>query len=49
MTFAEFEQRRLALEKGGRASAGTSRQIRKLERELAHKEKALAEAVLCWL
>jgi transposase-like protein len=42
--FAEFEQWRLALEEGGLASVGTSRQIRKLERELARKEKALAEA-----
>lgn len=44
VTFAEFEQWRLALEEGGRASVGTSRRIRKLERELARKEKALAEA-----
>lgn len=44
VTFAEFEQWRLALEEGGLASVGTSRQIRKLERELARKEKALAEA-----
>ena len=42
--FAEFEQWRLALEEGGRASAATSKRIRKLERELARKEKALAEA-----
>jgi transposase-like protein len=44
LTFAEFEQWRLALEEGGMASVATSRQIRKLERELARKEKALAEA-----
>ena len=44
VTFAEFERWRLALEEGGRASIGISRQIRKLERELARKEKALAEA-----
>lgn len=44
VTFAEFEQWRLALEEGGKASLTTSRQIRKLERELARKEKALAEA-----
>lgn len=44
VTFAEFEQWRLALEEGGRASVGTARRIRKLERELARKEKALAEA-----
>lgn len=42
--FAEFEQWRLALEEGGRASAVTTKRIRKLERELARKEKALAEA-----
>ncbi len=41
---AEFEQWRLALEEGGRASTATTRRIRKLERELARKEKALAEA-----
>ncbi len=41
---AEFEQWRLALEEGGTASAATTRRIRKLERELARKEKALAEA-----
>jgi transposase-like protein len=44
VTFAEFEQWRLALEEGGRASVSVSRQVRKLERELARKEKALAEA-----
>jgi len=43
-TFAEFEQWRLALDEGGKACVGTSRRIRKLERELARKEKALAEA-----
>ena len=42
--FAEFEQWRLALEEGGTASTATTRRIRKLERELARKEKALAEA-----
>lgn len=41
---ADFEQWRLALEEGGRASAATAKRIRKLERELARKEKALAEA-----
>ena len=40
---AEFEQWRLALEEGGRASTATTKRIRKLERELARKEKALAE------
>lgn len=44
ITFAEFEQWRLALEEGGRASISIARRIRKLERELARKEKALAEA-----
>jgi transposase-like protein len=42
--FAEFEQWRLALDEGGRASASTTKRIRQLERELARKEKALAEA-----
>jgi transposase-like protein len=42
--FAEFEQWRLALEEGGRSSTATSKRIRQLERELARKEKALAEA-----
>ena len=42
--FAEFEQWRLALQEGGRASTATAKHIRKLERELARKEKALAEA-----
>ena len=40
---AEFEQWRLALEEGGRASTAITKRIRKLERELARKEKALAE------
>jgi len=42
--FAEYEQWRLALEEGGRACTATTKHIRKLERELARKEKALAEA-----
>jgi hypothetical protein len=41
---AEYEQWRLALDEGGQASASTNRRIRQLERELARKEKALAEA-----
>jgi hypothetical protein len=41
---AELEQWRLALEEEGRASVSTNRRIRQLERELARKEKALAEA-----
>jgi transposase-like protein len=42
--FPEYEQWRIALDEGGRASAATNRRIRQLERELARKEKALAEA-----
>jgi transposase len=41
---AEFEQWRLALGEDGRASLATMKRIRLLERELARKEKALAEA-----
>jgi hypothetical protein len=41
---AEYEQWRLALEQGGAASNSTTKRIRQLERELARKEKALAEA-----
>jgi hypothetical protein len=41
---ADLEQWRLALEEEGRASQATAKRIRKLERELARKEKALAEA-----
>jgi hypothetical protein len=41
---AEYEQWRLALDEGGGASASTYKRIRQLERELARKEKALAEA-----
>ena len=41
---AELEQWRLALEEDGRASKATTDQIRALQRELARKEKALAEA-----
>jgi transposase len=46
VTLADFEQWRLALEEGGRASAATTKRIRKLERELTRKEKALAEAAV---
>jgi transposase-like protein len=42
--FAEYEQWRIALDEGGRASTATNKRIRQLERELARKEKALAEA-----
>jgi hypothetical protein len=41
---AEYESWRIALEEGGRASMRTNKRIRSLERELARKEKALAEA-----
>ena len=41
---AELEHWRLALEEEGRASIVTTKRIHKLERELARKEKALAEA-----
>jgi transposase len=41
---AEYEQWRIALDEGGAASASTNKRIRLLERELARKEKALAEA-----
>jgi hypothetical protein len=44
LTLAELEQWRLALDEEGRASKATTKRIRKLERELARKEKALAEA-----
>ena len=40
---ADFERWRVALEDGS-ASLGAARRIRRLERELARKEKALAEA-----
>ena len=41
---AEFEQWRLALDEEGRSSKAVTNRIRGLERELARKEKALAEA-----
>jgi hypothetical protein len=44
LSLAELEQWRLALDEEGRASKATTKRIRKLERELARKEKALAEA-----
>jgi hypothetical protein len=40
----DYEQWRLALGEEGRASLATMKRIRSLERELARKEKALAEA-----
>jgi DNA-binding transcriptional ArsR family regulator len=44
LLLAEYEQWRLALAEEGRASVATTKRIRVLERELARKEKALAEA-----
>jgi transposase-like protein len=41
---AEYEQWRLALDEGAQTAVGTTKRIRQLERELARKEKALAEA-----
>ena len=41
---AEYEQWHIALDEGGAASASTNKRIRQLERELARKDKALAEA-----
>jgi transposase len=44
LLMAELEQWRLTLDEEGRASKATVKRIGKLERELARKEKALAEA-----
>ena len=41
---ADFERWRIALEEDGQDSAATTKRIRGLERELARKKKALAEA-----
>jgi transposase-like protein len=41
---ADYEQWRVALGEEGRASLATMKRIRSLERELARKEQALAEA-----
>ncbi len=41
---AEYEQWRLTLSEEGRAPLATTKRMRALERELARKEKALAEA-----
>jgi hypothetical protein len=41
---ADFERWRVALEQDGTQSAATTKLIRRLERELTRKEKALAEA-----
>jgi DNA-binding transcriptional ArsR family regulator len=42
--FGEFEQWRLALADDGRGSMASAKRIRALERELARKDRALAEA-----
>jgi hypothetical protein len=42
--FAQYESWRLALAEGGTPAKAATRRIRKLERELMRKEKALAEA-----
>lgn len=44
VSVVEFERWRVALEEDGRESVATTKRIRNLERELARKEKALAEA-----
>jgi transposase len=44
VTLSEYEQWRIALDEGGRACVRANKRIRQLERELARKEKALAEA-----
>ncbi len=44
LLLAEFEQWRLALADDGRGSMASTKRIRALERELARKDKALAEA-----
>lgn len=44
LQLAELEQWRLSLDEEGRASKAVTNRIRALERELARKEKALAEA-----
>ena len=41
---ADYERWRLALDEGGAATTATTKRIRQLERELARKEKAMAEA-----
>jgi hypothetical protein len=43
---ADFERRRIVLDEDGQGSIATTKRIRKLERELARKEKALAEAAV---
>lgn len=46
LLLGELTQWRLALEEEGRATTATTKRIRALERELARKEKALAEAAV---
>jgi transposase len=43
---ADFERWRISLEEDGQGSIATTKYIRKLERDLARKEKALAEAAV---
>ena len=43
---ADFERWRIALDEDGQGSVAITKRIRKLERELARKEKALAEAAV---
>ena len=43
---ADFERWRIALEEDGQGSIASTKRIRRLERELARKEKALAEAAV---
>jgi transposase-like protein len=44
VNLADYERWRIALEEDGRTATATTKRIRQLERELARKEKALAEA-----
>jgi transposase len=44
VNLAYFKRWRIALEEAGEEPVGITKQIRKLERELARKDKALAEA-----
>src|SRR3984893_13306750 len=44
LLLAQYEHWRLALAEEGRASVATTKRMRALERELARKEQALAEA-----
>jgi hypothetical protein len=47
--FAHFRGWRLALEEAGEESVGMTKRVRKLERELARKDRALAEAATRWV